>query len=214
MIVGQKVQDGIESLKNEIRYMGEREKLITLFVIGFVFYQYIPLSAVAGYLLGGLVTTIIYITAISTAILTYLYQTYNLNSMTVFHFWTALEEGKKKETDEEIKALKKKAEDLGKAINEKEDEIKKKEEERKRKEEKGEEKEDALKKAFDEKEAEIEEGKKIEALNEPNNARDEVIRMNETIKERIKKMERNREGADGCRRCFKKKLVDTGEVIR
>ena len=163
MTVEQKMRDGMESLKNEIRYVGEREKLITLFVIGFVFYQYIPFSAVAGYLLGGLVTTIFYLVVISAAIIAHIYGTYNINPIMIFHFWTALEEEKKMDRQKEVDDLKKEADARVKFIlptaivvkaineneNEDEDEIKKCEEDEIKKEA------DARVKAINENENEI-----------------------------------------------------------
>ena len=228
MLTVENVQDGMSSLKNEIRYMGEREKLITLFVIGFVFYQYIPFSAVAGYLLGGLFTTLFYLAVISTAIITFLYKTYGFDPMVIFHFWKSLEEakktkkaneiivlGKNREQDE-IDALKKKSEDLGKTISEKGSAIN------------FEELKDEIKKYEKEKmlNAQIEDVKRQKALElKVKEQRDEEEKEEKekeakvlkalAVDERIKNIEKDvrERGTNGCRKCDKKKLVDIGEVI-
>ena len=221
------IQDGISLLKNEIRFR-EKEKLITLFVIGFIFYQYVPVSAVAGYFVGGLVTTLVYLTAISMITFTYLHQTYGLNSMTIFHFWTSLEEVRKTKEANEIDALKKKAEVLDKAINEKEDEIKEFEREIKRKALEELKKEEEVKKKEELKKEKEEEERRRKEIDEKDQEAERILsvstsRTQDMVKkevERIKESERNQKvrkvtcelDTVSCK-CNKKRLDRFGVIV-
>nr|QBK86153.1 MAG: hypothetical protein LCMAC101_07480 [Marseillevirus LCMAC101] len=233
MITVDKVQDGVSSLKSEIRSMGEREKLITLFVIGFIFYQYVPVSAVAGYFLGGLVTTLVYVTAISMITFAYFYHAYGqyLDLTTIIlRLWNTLEEGKKlAEIEDERKRKEEKAErekaDIKIKINMKEaleelkeeEEVKKKEEgvERRRKEmeELGQEAE----RRFLEKESregEAERKREEEDTEKKDMVKKEVERIKESERERNQKVRKVacELGAVSCK-CNKKRLDKLGLIV-
>ena len=96
----------LENFRNELDEIRERNRntveergyIIGLFLAGFIFYQYIPFSSVAGYVLGSLITTLIG----AALILTHFFNTYDNIPNVILCIWTSLE-GKKKEIEEVLR---------------------------------------------------------------------------------------------------------------
>jgi hypothetical protein len=111
------------SLKDKIKNSGDRG-LIILLILGFICYQYIPFSSVAGYLAGTLVTSFFVVCA-SLGACIYLIKSYGWVIRAVFKVWESFEEKIKDDSQQKIRRdIFEKCEEVGKNLREKDTRIK------------------------------------------------------------------------------------------